>query len=272
MSKFKKQEGNILLLALLIMAGMVTAGIGMGTLTLNELRQSKNVDNSVIAFYYSEAGIEQGLFLIRKLDKTLAESEIIEFDSGGSFDRLYSDTADNILTKLKQNRSLTVDLYNPEGGIWPSDVESIRFSWDDDCGGASKIELTFFDWTPWAGVIDPSAEPSDIEKPVYVYSEAEDPVINTSFSPNRAYEVRLKALYCDVHNLMFEAFDNDNPNDPLFCPTPADCLVQIPNRVTINSTGSFGRTLQNIEVAVPTKSPISSLYDYVIFSEESLVK
>lgn len=255
-----------MLLSLLIMSGIVTAGIGMGTLILNELRQSRNIDNSVIAFSYAEAGIEEALYLIRKVDKPLDElglDKVENFDEG-SFDRRYSDTDDNILTTLDQNQTLTVDLYNPEGGEWATEVESIRFSWDDDCGGDSRIELTYFDWQPG------NFQPSNVQK--RIYTPADSPVTNTGFSPGKAYQIKLKALYCDVYNLKFEAFDNNNPDDEDFCPTPADCLVQIPNRSNINSTGSYRASQQNIEVIMPRKEPISGFYDYVIFSEESLVK
>jgi hypothetical protein len=48
--------------------------------------------------------------------------------------------------------------------------------------------------------------------------------------------------------------------------------VAIPARIVLNSTGKYSTVRQAIRVTMPRRSPMSGLYDYVLFSECSLVK
>jgi hypothetical protein len=75
--------------------------------------------------------------------------------------------------------------------------------------------------------------------------------------------VRIKAFGCDINNLVFTAWSEDNASGT---------QKEIPSRITIKSTGTFGFSTQAIKTIMPRKSIMSGLYDYVLFSECSLVK
>ena len=50
------QDGIILILALMIMAILLSTALGFGVFILSDLRQAKEIDDSVIAYYAADAG------------------------------------------------------------------------------------------------------------------------------------------------------------------------------------------------------------------------
>ena len=66
MNLFKNNQGSILLLAMLVMAGVVTVSLGTTTLIIAEIQQSVKLDQSVVAYYAAESGVERSLFQARK--------------------------------------------------------------------------------------------------------------------------------------------------------------------------------------------------------------
>jgi hypothetical protein len=48
--------------------------------------------------------------------------------------------------------------------------------------------------------------------------------------------------------------------------------LDIPSRLIIDSQATYGRSLQKIRVRTPMRSPLSGLYDFVLFSEEEIIK
>lgn len=48
--------------------------------------------------------------------------------------------------------------------------------------------------------------------------------------------------------------------------------IYIPSRLVIQSEAVFGNSLQRVEVHTPVRPPLSGLYDFVLFSEQEIVK
>jgi hypothetical protein len=49
-------------------------------------------------------------------------------------------------------------------------------------------------------------------------------------------------------------------------------VVPIPSRLIIRSTGAAGKSRQQTRVTSPSRPPLSGLYDFVLFSEQEVVK
>ncbi len=275
------EEGNVLLLALLVMAGIMTAGLAISAIILNEIRQARNIDFSAVAYYAGESGVEQALYKLRKEDAVLncpagagvcSESGYCSLgdkepclQSGGnlsnqsSWARTWTDKEWQIYGKIKKDGTLQVDLYDPEGGAAPG-VESLKIVWTDTCSGGSRIELSFVTWTPEGGWVDNREKYGYSYDPAYpAFSEAK----NNKFSGTKIYRARIKAFNCDITNMTITAWGNDNAEAP---------QKEIPAMINLNSVGNYSNLRQAIKMTMPRRSPMSGLYDYVLFSECSLVK
>jgi hypothetical protein len=274
---FEVESGNVLLLALLVMAGIMTAGLAIGSIILNEIKQARNIDFASVAYFAAESGVEQALYKFRREDAvitcpagtcdtngfcTLGDNEPCIGSRGNlsnqSFwTRTVTDKELQIYGKIKKDESLQVDLFDPEGAA-AAGVESIKIAWTPECvsPAASMIEVAYIAWDPAVGWI------SDSEQR-FKYSAVASPAINNGFSSVKSYRVRIKALYCDISNLIVTALANNDAVAP---------EVQIPARVVLNSIGNFSNLRQAIKMTMPRRSPMSGLYDYVLFSECSLVK
>jgi hypothetical protein len=77
---------------------------------------------------------------------------------------------------------------------------------------------------------------------------------------NYAYRVRLRAEHGTLRDVVVKAFDRFNQQ------------AKVPGRVVVDGYGEFGGIVQRVTVRVPRRSPLSSLFDFAIFSECSLVK
>ena len=271
--------GNVLLLALLVMASLITAGIGISAIILDEIRQARNIDFSVLAYYAAEASSESALYKLRKENAVLTCPGLVEsceptgYCSGGggepclyssgaltnlaTWARNFTDRDLSIYSKIKKNEVLQIDLYDPDRIAWAAEVESVKVEWSDSCGNCSWVELAFVDWRPGVGVDWAN------NRTKFQYSVAGSPIINNAFVSTKAYKIRIKALYGDINNLTFTAWSENNA---------AGTQKEIPARVVLNSTGTFAVSKQAIKMTMPRRSPMSGLYDFVLFTECSLVK
>jgi len=64
--KTQKNKGSSLLLALLVLSTVLVIAFGMSRLMLGEIKLSKNIPQSLKAYYAAETGIEKFLYDARK--------------------------------------------------------------------------------------------------------------------------------------------------------------------------------------------------------------
>ncbi len=263
----KKQYGTSLLLAMLIMAGILTVSLATSKLIINEVVQSAQLDKAIVAFYAGEAGVEQGLFYIRKKGFNASDLHLTteSFSNNSSYQIIAEDTENIIYTSITEDDSFQMDLFEANSlNTLDNPIKAIRISWD---GVGSWLEIKWSAWTN-AGVVEN-------HQAVYV-SQASSPYIVSLFNSSAyLYRVRIIARSSDANNIEITAYNDVDPVancDPL-----SDCLVPIPGRVSIKSLGEYPEnsikaSRQAILVTMPQKSPLSSLYDYVLYSEEAVVK
>ena len=104
-----------------------------------------------------------------------------------------------------------------------------------------------------------------LNNPPYEPPDAIEDISGSDFDANKAYQFRFKALYCDIYNLSIKAFNS------------SDEQLSFRNIFNINSIGEFPvnsskANRQALFVTLRKFSPLSGLFDYVIFSEKSLIK
>lgn len=252
----KNKRGNTLVLSLIMLTVMLAVTVGLSSAFVTELRLSKNLDEAVFSYYGAESGIEYGMYDARKTDLTLSASSTSGiFGNGVQWTRSTDDVISFLsLNQILKDRSIQLDFYDHDNPATPSGVASLVFDWDGP-GSWALIKLT--SWTP-AETIDWSTK-SDTE-----YLRAVP--ASTSFinlNPNKAYSLKIKALYNNMNNVTVTAYDGADGTGN---------QVDIPNFLNITGTGTYGNSKQAINVRIARGIPLSSLYNYVIFTEKSLVK
>lgn len=257
-SKFSVKDfhqGNVLLLVLLVLSGVLITGFAIGDLLMRDFQQSKRIDEGAAAFYSAESGIEDGLYKLRKTDATtasLAGSSSLPNDS--SYVRTMSDEVPALLMSLNANDFVNIDLYDPDNSSSGSDIDALRLSWEDACGGCSWLEVGYTEWVPAIGI---SWNENFVNQR---YPISASPVILGGLDSTKAYKIRVTAHYGDIRNLNMTGYLNSS-------------VVPIKHTlITMTSVGSFGRTEQTIQAVFTRQAPLQKIFDFVTFSECSIVK
>jgi len=269
------RRGSVLLLALLVMSGVLIVGASLGTISVLNLRQARVIDDAVIAFAAAESGAEQTLYQIRRVGASSAalnaspdhdDSPVdsgVPMSNGSRWSRVLESTESTIFASIPKDRSYEVVLWNPESPASPAGAESLTFSWDDACGGTSGLEVLATGWDPAAsGGFNPSVAFHG-DSPALTFLRVTPRVIDNDFMAAKAYRVRLRAKTCDIFNLAITAYSADNAGGT---------QVPIPSRLAVESVGTFGTARQALELRLPRLQPLSGAFDFVIFSQCSLLK
>lgn len=248
-------KGMVLLLALLVMASLVVSAAGMSSLILNSLQQTRIVDSALIAYYAAETGIEEGLYTFRK-DGMLPDPVTVPrvLTNGAEYTREVSGSEPVVYLTVPKDSFTEVALFDPDQPITATNIASVRVWWNDDCGGCSVLHATMIGWLPQ------SITGFENVTNVFPWTPASPTASISLGSLNQLYRLRLRADNAAMKDVEVRAYDASG-ND-----------VDLPGRVKIDSRGTFVDTEQRITVTLPRQVPLASLYDFVVFSECSLVK
>lgn len=269
------RKGSVLLLSLLVMSGVLIVGASLGTISVLNLRQARVIDDAVIAFAAAESGAEQTLYQLRRVgagsaalnadadhDDSLSVSGV-PMGNGARWSRSLEATETTIFTAIPKDRSYEVVLWDPETPAAPAGVESLAFSWDDACGGTSGLEVLATGWDPGAsGGFSPSVAFHG-DSPALTFLHVDPRVVDNDFAAGQAYRVRLRAKTCDIFNLAITAYSADNGGG---------VQVPIPSRLAVETVGTYATARQAMELKLPRLQPLSGAFDFVIFSQCSLLK
>jgi len=80
--KLQKNRGISLYITLLIMTLLLTMGLGLSAILLDQIKITRGMSNSVIAFYAADTGVEEALYNIRKKAETVDFSGSWDVDYG----------------------------------------------------------------------------------------------------------------------------------------------------------------------------------------------
>ena len=269
----KKRSGSAILLALMVVSAILSSALYINVLSIRGMKQSQNIDNSLIAFYAAETGNEQAIYYIRKKENLDINDLILPNGSITAGESLVSrdivDEVKNILISLKKDETYQLDVFDQENLSTESFIDYLELEWDSNCAN-SKIELTVNEWEAqtsinWGDMQNQMhISKCIIDSPVRI-DDGESPCSDIVLDSNMSYQFRFKSLTCDVYNLSIKAFDIINQQ------------VAFKNIYSVESVGEYpvGTSQSNkqaLHVNLRKFSPLSGLFDYVLFSEKSLVK
>ncbi len=246
------KRGSVLLLALLLLAGVSAASLSVSRNAIDELVAARNLSTATSATYLAETGLEQGLYFLRKTTMPLvnfpATGTLNAGTQLGTWARTVSVDAVSSLPPrdLTQNSTWQLDLYDPDDvSFTQTFARSVQLSWT----GTGWLEVS------WAGWHDGTWTPATVKQ----ISPAQTNMIVNFSSPDNEqatlFRVRFKALRGNITGLIVSGIGGNLPTD-----------------VTIKATGTVGQTRQAVQAKLPRQSPLSGLYDFVIFSQDSLIK
>ncbi len=272
MKKYFK-NGSALLLSFLIMSAILSSVLYIARISQRQIIESKSSDNANVAFYAAESGNEQAIYYIRKLDiqdvSTLNLNSYILSGSGASITRVVDDSILNINLGLEKDEIFQFDMYNASNLSEKSNLAYLKISWEDNCDHGSWVELTSNEWSPdqggvyWGSSVDSNhIKKSLLNEPPYTNISS---IGGSDISPDNAYQFRIRPLFCDIYDLTISAFNSNNQQ------------IAFKNIYNIKTVGQYPGTSTNgnkqaLSVSLKRKDPLSGLFDYVVFSEKSLIK
>ncbi len=275
MKVFKKklkdnQSGTVLLLALVVMSGLVVTGVALGDIIINEIRQSRQLDKAIVSYYAAESAAEKIIFDWR--DTGLLPLPCNETSEIGWTCSKAIGSVNQLDFSLPKMATQEIILYNPLDLNEPSNVESARIIWQDaNTGNVLEpwLEVTIMEWTRGISIDWDDAERRIIKKVFKCSAEVATPAVcdtialEDEFSANKSYIIRLRALHDDTENIVVRFYES-----------PAATGIKELNSYikSVNLTGIYGGVEQGINVRFPVVGPSSPLFDFVLFSEESLLK
>lgn len=262
----KNQKGSTILMVLLIIGTVTPISLFISRIILNSLMTSRNIDSSAVAYYASESGIEKNLYAIRKEDYGVEYLKTNSLYNSGTLnnnstwhlylDECFGSKSEINVPEIRKDNSYQVDLYNPDDSLTSQNIRSIRIEWDGD--PAAKLEVSWSSWKNGNFAANTNKR---------FFSNAESPIVmNLSTIENNAaniYRLRLKALYNNINNINLRAYSLDNGVGE---------QTNIPSIITLKSVGEFSNNKQAVQVEMSRKSPVSGVWDFVIFSQKDIVK
>lgn len=280
------QRGSVLVISLFILLALAFFAGMLTLLVLNTIRSTTNYSLAQRSSYAAESGLEQGLFYLHQarvsknvgVEETVAkigalsitEADPNNFSSDAEYFVEATSGINTVQTTLADGESVTLDFFDEDYSAGYSvipiaNLSTIFVGWNESpsCStpGSSKIEVSFSSWLPsyWQDLSDPAFQtkyavtcpPGTIFQCEYNGLGVDDLHI---------YSVKIKALECDLDNVEISAYDL------------ASMRLPTHNEVMISSTGELGSTKKTINAKSLWRTPLNDYFDYVLFSDEDLVK
>ncbi len=269
MSDINNKKGQVILVALLIMAVVLVVALAIGTLMLRELRMAGNIDRSITAYFAAESGLEEELWKARKNPPMDAipygEGLAIE---GARWDLTKSEAPEEEFVEKVLVRDKSEQIYLKYD---PSDPENInRFMFEMWSSPTAWLEYKVISWPTYDSTGKIPLDPSEVITKEGLWGTSDVPNIcinlNEGTRPIYYYDhvFRFKPLYADVSYTLKGYSDTS-------C-TPANEVGIKGGKLEITSTGTYSATKRSLSIVFYPKPPLHGIFDYVLFSDESIVK
>ncbi len=250
-------------LSIIMMVMILLAGIGIGTVVLEGSQRAVDIDRSVSAYYMADSGVERQLYEVRKVGTPLATIGAIgsTYPNGSSwkFNGSFASTTNKIIPSVATSSFAVVDLFDPDN-VGPAGADQVTVTWNNgpDCGlQYANLEVGYAEWN-LSGNIIPNK--FTIEKKndstILAPGDQNQAII---LDANRSYRLRLAPSICSVANVVVQ-------------PLSAGVPTVFPGDVTLSAEGTFGPASQKIAVTMPKLDVLSGLFNFVVFTECTLVK
>jgi len=274
---FKNRSGNIMLLALLMLAGGIVSGIVISVLVVSEVRQAYTLDSSLVAYYMAEGGLEEKLYDIRVEEACAGtgvcdDADYVPCDAGGACDVKVNPAKAITAPLIKEDETFQIDLRPSD------DIGSISIAWNkktlEPDLSISFINLPasndLYVCRPNDGLPESCDDGDGDGVCAGLVFESQDFLQGCggslfAYAAGESQQLRLKALVDDILQLKItpQVSAGNTCNDE---PCTFSYYLDVASR------GDSGRVRYEVKTIVPSQVPSYGFPDYVIFSQQEIVK
>jgi hypothetical protein len=289
-SQTKQQSGMILILVVLVIGTVLTTAAIFANLIIREIQQSRLLDQSIQSYYLAESGAERALLQIRYRQaisqcpgsQTCLENgycsgnndlPCINRDNTGlnilSGWQIKVENEKSTVVTLQPGESFQVDLFDPLQSE-SSNIDGISIVNKSE-SQSLNLYGTFINITNILKNV--LASNCEMQPPVFKGRINLNQYLNMNALSGQtilrdcAYTFRLQNNDQADARVEISVYQRQNQQGQIVL-APLD----IPSRLIIDSTAIFGDSFQRLKVKTPMRPPLSGLYDFVLFSEEKVVK
>ncbi len=287
--KFKtvENQGMILVFTLILLAVFLTTALGFSYYIIGDINQARAVDDSVIAYYSADAGMEESLYLLEKHQLPGSLDGLKTLKAGGEYLAASRGFWDINNSTNYEKTVLRQRLYNGQSAKFyilnrdaANKTKSLTVEWYKGSDMAPKLQVNLTQ-------LDPQYQNNTL---VYYLDTSEIEVADTavngfakcynlkdrnldggSLSNPADYLAEFKVLGGAndfVDRLLVKAYDKKCGDQDF-----ADSLnTEGITNLTLNSKGSYGRSTQNIFAHILPRDPVSGILSFVLFSEQDVTK
>lgn len=267
----KDQNGIILVMTLIIMAIFLTVAVGFGVVIISDIKQAATIDNSMVAYFAADAGMERNLFIFRKSEKSSIEdiaSSTLRLGNNSSWNISSSTDYEASFIRQRLKNGQGVNLYFLNRATGNNLSKSINVSWDKSLYSATKMQISFTRLKLEDGIYRTDSSGVFLSTTTNNCFDFLDKDESGNTSPSD-YAVEIKALgsadgYID--KLRVTGYDDS-------CGTEdADKVDDAISNISLIVNGKFGNSTQKIVAHLPPRTPVSGIFGFVLFSEEDITK
>ncbi|MEK7639828.1 MAG: pilus assembly PilX N-terminal domain-containing protein [Patescibacteria group bacterium] len=289
----KPKKGITLILAIMIMSAVVAIGITMSTVLIFQVRLNQVTKEGHQGYYATESGMELGLNKLNTLKSGLLSSAVTELTSatlpdgadteytsyfkptGGLLKASAQSSGATTHPIVKENQSIFIELYNVDSSlIVPNPYNTPELCVFAEGSGDEVLEVS---WVGWDATLNLSRS-----QKIFVssskFTSIATPCIST-ISGSKGFPVPLTQFYPHFPGAPFAGFRIRIT--PLNLTEPANGDVKnlavytaptTASQIQLKSVSTSAGQKQALVAIFPWSLPLSSLFDFVIFSEMSLEK
>jgi hypothetical protein len=280
------KRGAILIFTLIILAVFLSTALTFSFFIISDINKARAVDDSVVAYYGADSGIEESLYLIKKMELTGSMKGLISLkpdiynlvSSGAKWNIAESvDYERNILRqRIANGQSAKFFILNRN--VTTTDSVSVEWYKGKDVAGnpsSAKIQVALTQLTP-----------QDSDGTIIYYTDTSEIIIPDSTDTGQdCFELKNKSidgsLLGDKSDYLMEAkvlgSGSNDFVDRLIVKAYSDTSCKTENNegissLTLKSKGTFGKSTQYVIAHIVPRNPVSGLLSFVLFSEQDIAK
>lgn len=301
MSSHARQKGSALLISVIVASALLIVGVEVSMFVVSTIRQARSIDQTLVAAYAAESGVENALHQMRKEGRSTLRADSVDtpdnyykddippyradnrnarwtFKKGDAIDPEKFTTSVDTLTKsfLGEQEAIDVHLYTADDTagftVATGRMATMVVSWKSHACASDTdvptIETTAESWPLPLSVVEwsKSSTLKDFQKAAPGALTVAVPLAQLipadQTLSTTGITLRIKPFFCSLREVSITFPDKDN----------AALLVPIPNYVRIAPLGTFGSSQKALTVLAPQKSGVTGIFDFTLFSEEVVDK
>ncbi|MFA5124509.1 MAG: hypothetical protein WC473_01600 [Patescibacteria group bacterium] len=294
------ERGVIIVFTLILLGVLLSVALSFFYFILLDIKKARAIDNSTVAYYAADAGVERSLYIIKKQEaasstsalrniysqSTVNEDGVFSLTNNAEWDINESSDFEKNFFRQRLVNGESVKLYFLNRQAQNSDPKSFGLRWYRSLAASPNLKMQVA-----INQLMPQFYQNEQTLQTLVYYAEDNSIITDDSSdavtfcynfrdcdinsnnceatlPNPVdYVVELKALgeieTDDVDHLSVIAYSD------------ADCLTTSTygvTNLTLKSRGIFNNNRQIIVAHIPPLDPLSGLFGFVLFSENDITK